>query len=79
MPNQAVADAAFERAWATYQLINAGLQTDESALCALKQYIAEQAPRYTEAEVLAVEALKFLRQRDGIRPLQSRKQKKGLD
>ena len=60
-----VADIALSRAWGVYLLINSGIAMDDERREKLKRFIRERREAgETDAEVLAVEGLKHLKELD---------------
>ena len=62
-----IADVAFERAWSVYRLINGNIDEHDERRATLDRFIRKRcAAGATDAELVVVEALKFLKRLDGF-------------
>jgi hypothetical protein len=62
-----IADVAFERAWSVYRLINSNIDEHDERRATLDRFIRKRcAAGATDAELVVVEALKFLKRLDGF-------------
>jgi hypothetical protein len=66
MARRDIADLAFERAWRVYRLINSEIDEHDERRATLDRFIRKRCEAgAADAELVVVEALKYLKQLDG--------------
>jgi hypothetical protein len=66
MARRDIAALAFERAWRVYRLINSEIDEHDERRATLDRFIRKRCEAgATDAELVVVEALKYLKQLDG--------------
>ena len=66
MDSQDIAATAFARAWSVYRLIHSSIDDDDARRAGLERFIRQRCEAgETDAELLAVEGLKYLKGLEG--------------
>jgi hypothetical protein len=67
MDSPDIAETAFARAWSVYLLIHSGIDENDARRSSLQRFIRQRCKEgETDAELLAVEGLKFLKGLEGL-------------